>query len=190
MTEYPRSLAGRIAYAWSAPAASWRAEWSGPPPESRLIALAFGAALFLTLGPVAAEAIRPTLALGEERAPWFAARLLIGFSFLPLALYLVAALFALICKVFRGAAPGDGGSWKACRLALFWSALASGPAAAVTYAVGAAINAPEAASLVAGVLWAGLLAPMLAAAQGFPLYRVAIVFAALAVAATIASIGS
>ncbi|MEL6793223.1 MAG: hypothetical protein AAFP78_07200, partial [Pseudomonadota bacterium] len=117
------------------------------------------------------------------------ARLLIGFSFLPLGLYAVASLIALICKLFRGAAPNDGSSWKACRLALFWSALASGPAAAVSHAVGAMIDADGVASFVAGAVWAILLAPMLAAAQGFAPYRVVLVFIALALGAAFASTG-
>lgn len=180
MSEYPRSLVGRIGFAWRDPAASWRAEWTPPPPEARLVAVSFGAALFLTLGPVASEAIRPMAAFGEDRAPWFAARLLIGFSFLPLALYGAAALIALVCKLFRGAAPGEGGSWKACRLAFFWSALASGPVAALIHALGALANASAIATALAGLVWLALLAPMLAAAQGFRVSRVALVFAVIA----------
>ena len=178
MSEYPRSLVGRIFAAWRAPAASWRSEWTPTPPEARLVALAFGAALFLTIGPVAAEAIRPSAAFGDERAPWFAARLLIGFSFLPLSLYAVAAILRIVSSAFGGVAPGEGGSWKACRLAFFWSALASGPVAALAHAVGAIAGAPGVGAAVAGVAWLALLSPMLAAAQGFRVSRVAAVFAA------------
>ena len=188
MTDYPRSLAGRIAAAWRDPAASWRAEWAPPPPEARLVAMAFGAALFLTLGPLAAETIRPSQALGEDRTPWFAARLLIGFSFLPLSLYAVAALIRMISAVFGGRAQGDGGDWKACRLAFFWSALASGPVAALLYAIGAVSGSTSAGAAASGIAWLMLLAPMLAAAQSFQTRRVALAFAGLAALALLAPV--
>lgn len=188
MNAYPRSLAGRIVAAWRDPAASWRAEWTPAPSEARLVALAFGAALFLTIGPLAAEAIRPAAALGDDRAPWFVARLLIGFSFLPLSLYAVAAVIRLVCRACGGAAPGEGGDWKACRLAFFWSALASGPVAAVLCAAGAAAGAASVGAFASGVAWLALLAPMLAAAQGFPVLRVALAFIGIAVVALLAPV--
>ena len=188
MADYPRSLAGRIVAAWRDPAGSWRAEWAPAPSEARLVALAFGASLFLTIGPLAAEAIRPAEAFGDERAPWFAARLLIGFSFLPLSLYAVAALLRLVSAACGGAAPGEGGGWKACRLAFFWSALASGPVAAIVHALGAIAGASSFGAAASGAVWLALLAPMLAAAQGFRLMRVALVFAVIAALALLAPV--
>ena len=113
---------------------------------------------------------------------------MIGFSFLPLSLYAVAALVRLVCRAFGGVAPGDDGDWKACRLAFFWSALASGPVAAVLHAVGAMLGAPAVGAFASGAAWLALLAPMLAAAQGFRAIRVASVFVALVAAALLAPV--
>ncbi len=181
-----RSLTARLVAAWRDPVASWAAEWRAGPPESRLLAMAFGAAAFLTLGPVAAEALRPTLVAGAERAPWFAARLFIGFSFLPLALYAAAALIGLISAAAGGmtpdgGAPEGGGRWQAVRLAFFWSGLASGPVAAATHALAAVIGAGALGGFAAGLAWLWLLAPMLAQAQGFALRWVALICLGVAV---------
>ncbi|MFN3260955.1 MAG: hypothetical protein ACE37J_10385 [Pikeienuella sp.] len=165
------SLVSRIAGAWRAPGASWRAEWADGAGEPRLVAYAMGASAFLALGDVAAEAIRPVLAVGEGREAWFASRVFAGLSFFPLALYLSAALIRLVCRV-----AGGRGGWRETRLALFWSGLVSGPAAAVVIALGAAAAQPEAARLAAGLLWVGLLSPMLAAAHGFRAGSVLLVF--------------
>ena len=116
------SLASRVAGAFRAPGASYLAEKAPGLNERRLIAYGFGAALFLTLGRVMAETIRPELAAGAERVPWFAATILIGFSFGVLALYAIAALIRLVCRAF-----GGEGGWAETRLALFWSGLAAGP---------------------------------------------------------------
>lgn len=179
------TLTSRMLAAWRDPGASWRAEWRADPPESRLLAIAFGAAAFLTLGPVAAEAIRPTLVAGAERAPWFAARLFIGFSFLPLALYLAAAVIALICRACGGEVPADTpdtpSRWRAVRLAFFWSAFASGPFAALAHALTAFFGVGG-GGFVAGLAWLWLLSPMLAAAQGFAPRRVAATLAVVALA--------
>lgn len=173
-------LAARVVGAWRDPAGSWRAEWRADPPEARLLAIAFGASVFLTLGPLAAETIRPELATGEERTPWFAARLLIGLSFLPLSLYAIAALIGIVSRLCGGETAAGGSRWKAVRLAFFWSAFASGPFAALSHAVAAAAGAAAAGSLTAGLMWLGLFVPMLAAAQGFRTLRVALVFASVA----------
>lgn len=162
--------------AWRDPAASFVAEKEDAEGEPRVLAFAFGAAVFLTLGPVAAEAIRPALALGDERTPWFAARVFIGLSFLPLSLYAAAAALRLICRAF-----GGSGGWRDTRLALFWSALATGPAAATAHAFSAASGASSVGGALAGLLWIWLLAPMLARAHGF---RPIAVFAAFGVLAS------
>lgn len=170
-----RSLIGRMALAWSAPGASWREERAAGRGEPRLLAFAFGACLFLTLGEMAAEFLHPVVAVGEDRQAWFAARFIAGLSFFPLALYASAALIALIAKVFRGE-----GDWSGTRLALFWSGLVSGPVAAIIVAAGAGAGVTEEAKIAAGVLWVLLLAPMLATAHGFRAWRVLAVFMALA----------
>lgn len=168
------SLSRRIAGAWRAPGASWRAEWAAGAGESRLLAYAMGASAFLALGDVAAEAIRPVLAVGEAREAWFASRVFAGLSFFPLALYCSAALIRLACR-----AAGGRGGWRETRLALFWSGLVSGPAAALALAFGAAAGQGEAARLAAGLFWVGLLSPMLAAAHGFRAGTVLLAFLAL-----------
>lgn len=173
-----RGLFGRIAAAWAAPGASWRAEWADGAGEPRLLAYAFGASAFLTVGAMAAEAIRPVLAVGEAREAWFAARLFAGLSFFPLALYASAALIRLAARAFGGV-----GGWRETRLALFWSGLVSGPLAALLLGFGAALGLGGAARVAAGLAWVSLLAPMLAAAHGFRAVRVVAAFAALAAAA-------
>lgn len=155
-------LTGRILFGWRAPLDAMRTEVAAHHGEPRLLAYAFGASVFLTLGPVLAEVIRPTLAVGDERSAWFAARLLIGLSFLPLALYLSAAIVRLICLAF-----GGDGDWKAGRLALFWSALVSGPLAVLAHVAGAALGVAWLGAAIAGVLWAIWLAPALAVTMGF-----------------------
>ena len=106
-------LTGRILFGLRAPLEAMRAEVAARHGEPRLMAYAFGASIFLTLGPVLAEVIRPALALGDERSGWFAARLLIGLSFLPLGLYVSAAIVRVVCLGFGGA-----GDWPVARLAL------------------------------------------------------------------------
>ncbi|MFV0476102.1 MAG: hypothetical protein ACK5MQ_18150 [Pikeienuella sp.] len=173
-----RGLTGRIAAAWAGPAESWRAEWRAGVGEPRLLAYAMGASAFLTLGAMAAEAIRPELAMGDEREAWFAARFFAGLSFFPLALYLSAALIRLAARAF-----GGSGGWRETRLALFWSGLVSGPAAALVLAFGAGLGAGAPSRALAGLIWVLLLAPMLAAAHGLSRWSVLSVFAALAAAA-------
>lgn len=171
-------LTGRIAGAWTAPAASWASEWRDGADEPRLLAYAMGASAFLALGDVAAEVIRPVLAVGEARTPWFAMRVFAGLSFFPLALYASAALIRLACVAMGGA-----GGWRGTRLALFWSGFASGPVAALILAIGAALGVGAAAKIGAGLVWVCLLAPMLAAAHGFRRAAVFTVFGGLAAAA-------
>lgn len=173
-----RSLIGRMALAWRSPGESWGEERSSGRGEPRLLAFAFGACAFLTMGEMAAEVIRPVLAVGDARTPWFASRFIAGFSFFPLALYVSAALMGLIAKSLKGE-----GDWSGTRLALFWSGLVSGPLAAVILAGGAAADLTEQARLAAGLIWVLLLAPMLAAAHGFRPWRVLAVILALTGAA-------
>lgn len=170
-------LTGRILYGWRAPLEAMRAEVAAQHGEPRLLAYAFGASVFLTLGPVLAEVIRPALAVGEDRSAWFAARLLIGLSFLPLGLYVSAAIVRLICIGFGGA-----GDWKAARLALFWSALVSGPLAVLAHVVGAAIGLSWFGGTVAGLLWALWLAPALSVTMGFEPRRAYVALGVLALA--------
>ncbi|WP_340110500.1 hypothetical protein [Pikeienuella sp. HZG-20] len=173
-----RGLTGRIAATWARPAASWRSEWREGAGEPRLLAYAFGACAFLTLGEMAAEAVRPVVAIGEMREAWFAARFFAGLSFFPLALYASAALMRIVAR-----AAGGRGGWRETRLALFWSGLASGPFAAIVLVVGAAAGLGGLAHMAAGLMWVALLAPMLAAAHGFRPARVFGVFLALAAGA-------
>lgn len=161
------TLASRVAGAFRAPAASFEREKSFGLTERRLIAYAFGASLFLTLGRVMAESIRPELAIGPDRIAWFAATILIGFSFGVLALYGIAALIRLIARLFGGA-----GGWAETRLALFWSGLATGPLIAFGHAAGAMIDGRSLGAFVGGAIWAILFAPMLAAAHGFSAWKV------------------
>ena len=161
------SLAARVVGAYRAPAASYDREKSYGLTERRLIAYAFGASLFLTLGRVMAESIRPELAIGPDRTAWFAATILIGFSFGVLALYAIAALIRLICRLFGGT-----GGWAETRLALFWSGLATGPLVALGHVAGAAIDGRSLGAFIGGAIWAVLFAPMLAAAHGFSPWKV------------------
>lgn len=170
-------VTGRIAAAWASPGASWAREWE-EASEARLLAYAFGTCIFLVLGQIGAEIIRPTAAIGDDRQAWFAAQVFAGLSFFPLSLYASAALMRLIARGF-----GGSGSWRQTRLALFWSGFASGPLAAMTLVVGATFAAGDIARPLAGLAWAGLLAPMLAAAHGFRPSRVAAVFILLAAGA-------
>ena len=168
----PSSLVSRIAGAFRAPGASFLSEKAIGLTERRLIAYAFGAALFLTLARVMAETIRPELAIGADRIPWFAATVLSGFSFGVLGLYAVAALIRVVCRVF-----GGEGGWAETRLALFWSGLAAGPLIVIGHCIGAALDGRSLAGLIGGAIWAALFAPMLAKAHGFPPLRIAIFLA-------------
>lgn len=168
------SLAARVAGGYRAPAISFDREKSFGLTERRLIAYAFGASLFLTLGRIIAESIRPELAIGVDRTAWFAATILIGFSFGVLALYAIAALVRIICRVFGGA-----GGWAETRLALFWSGLATGPLIALGHAAGAAIDGRSLGAFIGGAIWAVLFAPMLAAAHGFSAWKVGAFLAVL-----------
>lgn len=167
------SLTDRAWRALTAPGASFREENHAGLTEPRLVAFAFGASLFLTLGRVLAETIRPELALGEDRTAWFAATILIGFSFGVLALYAFAAVIRLICRLFRGA-----GSWADTRLALFWSGAAAGPLIMLGHALGAAVDGRSLGALIGGAVWVIWFAPMLAAAHGFAPWKVGAVLAA------------
>ena len=170
----PASLASRVIGAWRRPGASFRREMAFGLDERRLIAFGFGATLFLTLGRIMAETVRPELAAGPDRTAWFAATVLIGFSFGLLALYAIAAVVRLICRAFGGA-----GGWAETRLALFWSGLAAGPAIALGHVLGAAIDGRSLAAFLGGACWAALFIPMLAAAQGFSPWRVTVFFTIL-----------
>lgn len=171
-----RSLAARAAGAWADPGASWAEERARGGGEARLAAFAFGAALFLTLGRVAAETLAPTVA-APDRTAWFAATVFIGFSFGVLALYLAAALIRLACALFRG-----GGDWAGARLALFWSGAAAGPAMAAAHALGAAAGAPAAGAAAGGLAWLWPLSGMLARAEGFAPHRLRLALGTVACA--------
>lgn len=168
-------LTGRILFGWRAPLEAMRAEVAARHGEPRLMAYAFGASVFLTLGPVLAEVIRPAMAVGDERSGWFAARLLIGLSFLPLGLYASAVVVRALCLIFGGV-----GDWAAARLALFWSALISGPLAVVAHVCGALTGLSWFGDTVAGLLWVFWLAPALAVTMGFETRRAYYVLGALA----------
>lgn len=170
----PASLVSRVVGAYRAPAASYDREKSFGLTERRLIAYAFGASLFLTLGRVMAESIRPELAVGVDRTAWFAATILIGFSFGLLALYGMAALIRIISRLFGGA-----GGWAETRLALFWSGLAAGPLIALGHVAGAAIDGSSLGAFLGGAIWAVLFVPMLAAAHGLSAWKVAAFLALL-----------
>lgn len=170
-------LTGRILYAWRTPVDAIRAEAAAHHGEPRLLAYAFGASVFLTLGPVLAEVLHPALAIGADRAAWFSARLLIGLSFLPLGLYVSAAIVRLICLAF-----GGEGDWKAARLALFWSALVSGPLAVLAHIGGALLGVSWLGGTVAGLLWAIWLAPALSVMMEFELRRAYVALGVLALA--------
>jgi len=164
----PVSLVSRVVGAYRAPATSYDLEKSFGLTERRLIAYAFGASLFLTLGRIMAESIRPELAVGAERTAWFAATILIGFSFGILALYGMAALIRIISRLF-----GGQGGWAETRLTLFWSGLAAGPLIALGHVAGAIIDGSNLGAFIGGAMWAVLFAPMLAAAHGFSAWKVA-----------------
>ena len=170
----PASLLARVITAFRTPGVSFVAERSLGLTERRLIAYAFGATLFLTLGRVMAETVRPELALGPERMAWFAATILIGFSFGLLALYAIAAVIRIIARAFGGSS-----GWAETRLALFWSGLAAGPLIALAHIVGAMIEGRSLAAMLGGMVWAILFLPMLSAANGFSVWRVALVFGVL-----------
>lgn len=176
-----KGVVARMAGAWRDPAASFLAE--RPAGEPRLLAYAFGASLFLTLGRIAAGVIRPdeaAAAAGEGigGGGWIAVQIFAGLSFLPLALYGAAALIGLIARLCGGA-----GGWADGRLAFFWSGFAAGPPAMAAYGVGAALAGGALAGALGGLVWLWLLSPMLAAAYGFAPRKVALVFAVLALAA-------
>ena len=170
-------LTGRILYGWRLPVDAIRAEVASNHGEPRLLAYAFGASVFLTLGPVVAEVLRPALTLGTDASAWFAARLLIGLSFLPLGLYVSAAFLRVVCLGF-----GGEGDWKAARLALFWSALVSGPLAVLAHIGGAVLGVSWLGGAVAGLFWAIWLAPALSVTMGFELRRAYVALGVLALA--------
>lgn len=176
----PRGLVARMVTAWRDPAGSFDVE--RPAGEPRLLAYAFGASLFITLGRMTAEVVRPSgmIAAAEQGIDpigWLAIQVFAGLSFLPLALYGVAALLGLIARRFGEC------SWSDARLALFWSGFAAGPLGLVAYGVGAFASGGALAGGLAGVIWLGLLAPMLARAGGFSPVRVGLVFVAVVLAA-------
>ncbi len=164
-------LPGRLVAAWRDPAASWQSEF--PAGEPRLLAYAFGASLFLTVARIGVELAAPTVSQGVEGPAWLAAQVLAGFSFLPLALYGVAALIALLCR-----ALGGGGDWAGTRLAFFWSGFAAGPVAFGAQILITLVGFGAWASAAGGVVWFWLLVPMLAAAHGFSVLRVGLALAA------------
>ena len=82
----------------------------------------------------------------------------------------------------------DVASSTSCVFVPFWSALASGPVAAIVHALGAIAGASSFGAAASGAVWLALLAPMLAAAQGFRPMRVALVFAVIAALALLAPV--
>jgi len=169
-----RGLAARVLAAWRDPEASWQSEH--PAGEPRLLAYAFGASLFLTLARIGVEVVNPTATLGPDGPAWLAAQVLAGLSFLPLAMYGVAAILALVTRL-----AGGTGSWADTRLAFFWSGFISGPFTLVIQIGAALIGLGAWGSAAGGAVWLWFLAPMLAAAHGFSRLTIISAFACFAV---------
>lgn len=172
----PRGLTERLLLGWRAPVRAIEAEIASAPGEPRLLAYAIGAAFFLTVGPVLSEAIRPVEALGEDRMAWFSMRMVFGLSFLPLSLYLVASVLRMTAAGF-----GGEGDWRTGRLALFWSALVSGPLAVVAHVVGATLGYGDLAAIAAGLIWAFWLTPAIAVCFSLNIRNVAFIMIFIAV---------
>lgn len=181
----PNGVVARVFAAWRDPGGSFEAE--RPRGEPRLLAYAFGASVFLTLGRMAAEVVRPdrfaaAAAEGVEPIGWIAVQVFAGLSFTPLALYGAAALIGLIAKLCGGTSA-SGSLWSDMRLAFFWSGFCAGPLGVAAQVAGAAVVGAAVGGAVAGAVWLALLAPMIARAGGFALGRTALVILAFAIAA-------
>lgn len=150
----------RLARTWADPRGETRRELEAAS-EARLFLYAFVASLISAAGAVAAGLIAPDPRIAADPDGWAAATLIGGALVRPAALYLVAWLVGAVCRAFGGA--GDS---RATRVALFWTALAAAPATFVLSLTGAAWGLPALGGL-GSVVWALLLAPALAEAQGF-----------------------
>ncbi|MGF1657877.1 MAG: YIP1 family protein [Rubrimonas sp.] len=182
----PQGLVDRIAGTFRDPRGGARIEIDAAN-EPRLLFYAVAASLFHVLGAVGVQILTPDPEAAADFDQWATTQVVIGTFFRPLGLYAAAALIGLVCRAF-----GGRGGWRDTRAAFFWSGLAAAPAGlALTVAAAGAVamaGAPawigDLGGVAAGLVWAWLLGPGLAEAQGFRSgARVFAVFAALAAGA-------
>jgi len=165
----PAGLVDRMAATWANPRAAVAREIAGAE-ESRLLFYAFAASLLFTLAAVGAQRLNPAPQVAQDFDQWVTTQVVVGTFVRPLGLYGAAALIGLACRAF-----GGRGGWRATRAAVFWTALVAAPAGVMLTLIGAAASGPGGAPPLAAALgqaggsalWAALLAPALAEAQGF-----------------------
>jgi hypothetical protein len=164
-----RGLVDRFWHTWHAPRAAVRDEID-TGSEGRLVFYAMASSFVFTLASVAARALNPTAAVAGSWDAWVTTQVVVGTFFRPLALYGVAGLIGLLCRL-----AGGGGNHYQTRVAVFWTALVAAPAGFVLTVLGeGATGLAGAPSLVGqllhglgSVIWAVLLVPALAEAHGF-----------------------
>lgn len=138
--------------------------------EGRLVFYAMASSFVFTLASVAARALNPTAAVAGSWDAWVTTQVVVGTFFRPLALYAVAGLIGLLCRL-----AGGRGSHYETRVAVFWTALVAAPAGLVLTVLGEGATGLAGAPAMVGqvmhglgsVLWAVLLVPGLAVAHGF-----------------------
>ncbi|TVQ56277.1 MAG: hypothetical protein EA355_07475 [Rhodobacteraceae bacterium] len=182
-------LVDRLTRAWTAPRASARAEIA-MADEARLAFYAVAGSALFALGRVGAQWIAPEGAAAADFAGWATAQLAAGLTLRPLSLYLAAGLIGAACRGLGGT-----GGWRATRAAVFWTGLAAAPAAAVLAVLGAALARAGggwaigyAGQEIGAVIWGLLLAPALAEAHGFRVWRVLVGLIAAAGLAALAAL--
>lgn len=167
------ALTDRALRTWVAPRAAVLDEIASGS-EGRLVFYAMAGSVLYTIAAVAAQALHPVPAIAERWEAWLITQVVAGVFFRPLALYAVAGLIGLLCRV-----AGGTGSYYDTRVAMFWTAFVAAPlgiALSVLGAGGAALfDAPlwvaHLGQTLGSVAWVLLLLPGLAAAHGFETSR-------------------
>lgn len=164
-----RGLVDRFWQTWRAPRAAVRLEIE-TGSEGRLVFYAMAGSFVFTLASVAARVLNPTAAVAGSWDAWVTTQVVAGTFFRPLALYGVAGLIGLLCRL-----AGGRGSHYETRVAVFWTALVAAPAGLVLSVLGEGATGLTGAPTMVGqwlhglgsVIWAALMVPGLAEAHGF-----------------------
>lgn len=183
-------LTDRALRTWIAPRAAVRDEIASGS-EGRLVFYAMAGSVLFTMAAMAAQMLNPSGSVAGHWQEWATTQVVAGVFFRPLALYGVAALIALACRLARGQ-----GSYYDTRVAVFWTAFVVAPAGLLLTVLGAGATAlagapgwvAQTGQTLGSAAWAMLLVPSLAETHGFassrPLWLVlaGLVLAASAVA--------
>ena len=167
------ALTDRALRTWVAPRAAVLDEIASGS-EGRLVFYAMAGSVLYSIAAVAAQALHPVPVIAERWQEWLTTQVVAGVFFRPLALYAVAGVIGLLCRV-----AGGTGSYYDTRVAMFWTALVAAPAGIVLSVLGAGGAALFGAPLwvahvgqtLGSAVWVVLLLPGLAAAHGFATSR-------------------